>query len=141
MFASIYPWGKALGFEYGTVLFFAVPALTAWFVIVKNMSGFARAEQGVLSTAKGFEGKLCRTDVFIFFLIVPLCGLSSLLSSLAIALLMPISRTNQMATAVVLLPLFWGILGSWVVMSQRRVPLAGLLLCAAGSSAALIFTQ
>ncbi|NKB38722.1 MAG: hypothetical protein GKR93_16435 [Gammaproteobacteria bacterium] len=138
---SIYPWGRALGFEYGTILFFAVPALASWFVISTNMSGFARAEQGVLPETKGFDLKLGRVDMYLFLLIVPVCGLSSLLSSLAIAVLLPVSLTNQMATAVILLPLIWGALGSWVVMSTRPVAVAALLLCAAGISAASIFIR
>ena len=138
---SFYLWGRTLGFEFGSIFFFAVPALAAWIVIIVNMSGFARAEQRVLAKATGLALKLGGMDMFLFFMIVPVCGLSSLLSSLAIAVLLPVSRVNQMATAVVLLPLIWGTLASWVVMSSRRVPVAGLLLCVAGTSAAFIFSR
>ncbi|MFS1701416.1 hypothetical protein [Alteromonas sp. AMM-1] len=119
---SIVAWCNALGTEFGITVGLCLPAIMVWLGIGRH----AKAEKTKPDADKPphqwqWQGKAIALTSWhiLYVLIVQMVTFSLIVVALVYQL--PISEPKQMATGVIILPLVWGVLAYWYVMSEHKL--------------------
>lgn len=107
-FGSAVVWSTAVGWEFGVLYALFLPALLVWPFIALNQTYLPLPKHKPAPRQITFSLNTALRHVGNSFVVLVLLMLFSLLSSLAICTLMPFDITGKMASAVILLPLLWG---------------------------------
>ena len=129
------------GWVFGLIYLITTVPLVAFFIVVLNAESKSPAAawpanvpltRPRLRSALGHVGR--------FSLIVPFALFASILPSVGLGFLLPMSELNQMVFAVCALPLIWGLAASVIAASERPLkPAAVMLLLSAVSLIPIYF--
>lgn len=117
------------GWVFGLVYLITTVPLAAFFIVVLNAESRSPAAawpanvplaRPRLRTALGHVGR--------FSLIVPFALFTSILPSVGLGFLLPMSELNQMVFAVCAMPLIWGVAASAIAASERPLAPATMML-------------
>ena len=121
MAASIYAWYFALGLEYGLTIGLCLPALTVWVAIVAeaNPQSEVRARVKPPHQWRVAPRQIARHTGHILYVLPGQMFICALIM-IALVYQLPVSEPKQMATGVLLMPVLWGLLAYWYVLSARK---------------------
>lgn len=137
---SLWAWVMASGAEFGVTLAFLVLPLIAWAMMLFNadvrQQRLQTYRQGAL-TAPRVQTLLYQ--VLLFILVVPVAGAAAVFTTTAFTLLLPVAKVNAVVTAVILIPIVWGLAAYWVCAARKLHGPAIWLLVVTGGCAGLLY--
>lgn len=101
-------WSYAVGWEFGILYALFLPALLVWPFIAQNQTHLPQPKQVPVPRLLTFSANTILHHGFNYIVVLVVLMLVSLLASLAISTLLPFDIAGKMASAVIILPLFWG---------------------------------
>ncbi|MEM9256597.1 MAG: hypothetical protein AAGA91_14215 [Pseudomonadota bacterium] len=122
----LFAFSAAFGSEFGISYALAWIALCAFLVVASNREVRPPASDSPGLTGHG-SGRLYKWLVFIAA--GPLAGIATAQLTLLVCMLLPATRTTQVAIAVVLFPLLWACAAFWI--TAARLPGRASLGCVA----------
>lgn len=137
---SLWAWVLASGAEFGVTLTFLVVPLIAWLIALFNADVRQQRtqtySQGALATPR-MQTLLYHFGLFV--LAVPLAGAAAVFTTIAFTLSLPVAKVNAVITAVILIPILWGLASYWVCAARKPHRPAIWLLALTGGCAGLIY--
>lgn len=137
---SLWAWVMASGAEFGVTLAFLVLPVIAWAMMLFNadvrQQRLQAYRQGAL-TAPRVQTLLYQ--VLLFILVVPVAGAAAVFTTTAFTLLLPVAKVNAVVTAVILIPIVWGLAAYWVCAARKLHGPAIWLLVLTGGCAGLLY--
>ena len=118
---SVYCWYLALGVEYGLTIGLSLAALTVWAAIAVEANPQRQTSERVKPAHQWqfAPGQIARQTGHILYVLPGQMVICALIM-IAVVYQMPVSEPKQMATGVLVMPVLWGLLAYWYVMSSRK---------------------
>lgn len=115
--ASMFVWSWALGPEFGVSYSVIVFVCLIWLQVgvgVKASGGVGLSSQRPYRNMTLPDARNLRKHATVFFLSVPVTGVLSLMTTVAMLIHLPWTLLTKLAVSVFVYPLLWGILSSWI---------------------------
>lgn len=112
------------GPEFGTVYFLITISIIAWLLIIITSDSQptkatpARYQHRNILVNKTNKAQKSQT-VARWFIMFVLCGFTSVLTTMVLALMFPVSLTNQLVITALSFPLVWSIFSLWVSVTEH----------------------
>lgn len=133
MFSSLPFWSLGQGAEFGTLYALSLPAFFVWISISQERKWLGPVKElNKNATTWEWNGHKVISNLGLIFYILPVLMLFSSVMTLSFVHILPINEANQMAVAIIALPLLWGALTFWHLVSAKKV--VPLLVSIAGAS-------
>ncbi len=137
-------WVMASGAEFGISVSLLVIPLIAWGVML--LKADIRPQRAQRPQEEWDLGRASLPDMNallrhggLFLASVLLAGAAAILTSVALVMLLPWTKVNAMVTAVILVPVLWGLASYWVCADTNRYRPVLWLALASGLSALFIY--
>jgi len=137
---SLWSWILASGAEFGVTLTLLVVPLIAWLIILFNTD--VRQQRPQNQNQGALVAPRMQTLLYhcwLFVLAVPLAGAAAVFTTTAFTLALPVAKVNAVITAVILIPIVWGLASYWVCAARKPHHPAIWLLALTGGCAGLIY--
>lgn len=140
LMASLPLWILAQGPEFGVIYGLSLPALYVWLGVLKEQKWQGSVKVIPKDTTQWcWNGRKVAINFAIALYMLPgLMVLSSVMTTSAVYLL-PTSEANQMAIGIIALPVLWGCLAHWYLVSVNKRPPLLITFIGAGLSAFHLF--
>ncbi|MFT6897114.1 MAG: hypothetical protein ACJA13_001520 [Paraglaciecola sp.] len=118
--SGVIPFCYAAGAEFGIIYWLCSLAIAPWLITIFNL-----VRKGALQVDKRpcqplpLNIKSWGKHLVVFLLVVPLAGVSAILTSVLLTSYYPASRVNTMVSAVYIMPLVWGAAAYWLSAASR----------------------
>ena len=118
---SVYCWHLVLGVEYGLTIGLCLPALTVWAAIAVEASPQRQTRERVKPAHQWRVAprQIARQTGHILYVLPGQMFICALIM-IAVVYQLPVSEPKQMATGVLVMPVLWGLLAYWYVLSSRK---------------------
>lgn len=118
---SVYVWYLALNLEFGVTIALLLPALTVWLGIASQAT---RQRQLVKRVKPAHQwkiapGQIARNTGHILYVLPGQMFICAIIM-IAVVYQLPMSEPKQLATGALMMPVLWGILAYWYVLSSRK---------------------
>ncbi|NDV90723.1 hypothetical protein GTH32_05865 [Alteromonas sp. 345S023] len=129
VFACIW-WSYAQGWEFGVLYGLCLPACLVWPFILKNQSYLPKSTRIPSPRKLDFSTKTLVTHIGHFVVVMGVLMAASVSITLAVCALLPFSLTGQLAIAIVLLPILWGLAAYHYLAAANKVAALSVYLVA-----------
>jgi hypothetical protein len=123
-------WSYAQGWEFGLLYGLCIPAIMVWPFILHNQSLLPESTRIPSPRKLDFSPKTLFTHVGHFLVVMGVLMVASVFITLAVCTLLPFSLTGQLAIAIVLLPILWGLAAYHYLAAANKVVVIGTYLVA-----------
>lgn len=132
-------WSYAHGWEFGLLYALCLPGCLVWPFILINQSRLPAPKSIPSPRTVNFTAKTALAHLAHCVVVLALLLFVSVAITLGLCTLLPLSLTGQLALAIIMLPLLWGLIAYHYLASRKKLVVVGVYLVAAMLGMATLF--